>query len=206
MKKFLLIQKSLRLSAAWGIAALTIPSAFAQTWDGGGAIDNTDYNEAENWNGDAVPTAGGSATLDGAGTGVTVLSGGNTNATFAFNVRNGHTFTINNAGGSLTSTRNLNFARGATTTALSVIDLLAGDVTLGGLDMGGNPNGGPSSFTISGGSLSVGSFDNLDVGGEFDTTFAIEGDSATVTVTNNRTVFARKYLHLQLHSWSNWNR
>ncbi|MGJ8650255.1 MAG: hypothetical protein ACSHX4_07840 [Opitutaceae bacterium] len=166
--------------------------AATRTWDGGVGGTGTDYNVAANWSGDLVPVASGSdiAIMEGDGTGETVLSGGNDNDARALNVRGGHVFTINNAGGTLTVSQNVNVGRGLAGNG-NEINHSAGAFNIGGLDMGGNTTGGTSSYNLSGtASLSIagGSGRDFDIGGDvaagdFATTFAITGDSATVTVT-----------------------
>ena len=161
-----------------------------RTWDG--STDN-DFSTASNWN--IFPEGIHSAVMEGdAGDSLTVLSGGNSHSMNAINVRGGHTFTIDNATGTLTGTGNFNLGRGVEADG-SAVNQLDGAVVLGGLDMSGNVTGGDSIYTLSGGSLTIGSFDTLDVGGDGLTgnfgggsdvsTFAIVGDTATVTVTNN---------------------
>ena len=163
----------------------------ARTWNG---ATDTDYDTTTNWSGADVPDSNDSGTLTGGGTGETVLSGGSTNTSNAFNVRNGHLFTINNGSGVFNVNNNLNLGRGVEADG-SEIDHQAGTVNLGGLDMSGNVTGGTSTYTISGGALTIGGADTFDVGGDGlagtlgggsdVSTFAIEGDSATVSVTSD---------------------
>ena len=171
------------------LSALNVHAA-NRIWDG--STDN-DFSTASNWN--TFPVGIHSAIMEGdAGDSLTVLSGGNTHSMNAINVRGGHTFTIDNATGTLTGTGNLNLGRGVEADG-STINQLAGTVILGGLDMSGNVIAGTSSYTLSGGSLTIGSVDTFDVGGDGLTgnvgggsdvsTFAIVGDSATVSVTSN---------------------
>ncbi|MGJ8640511.1 MAG: beta strand repeat-containing protein [Opitutaceae bacterium] len=175
------------------LACLSAVNAQAATRSWLGTTDN-DFSTASNWN--VFPTGAHSARMqaDDGGDNLTVLSGGNTHSMNAINVRGGHTFTIDNDGGTLTGTGNFNFARGLTGDG-SAVNQLAGDVVLGGLDMSGNVTGGDSIYTLSGGSLTIGGADTFDVGGDglggnlgggLDAaTFAIVGDTATVSVTAN---------------------
>ncbi|MGJ8642397.1 MAG: beta strand repeat-containing protein [Luteolibacter sp.] len=192
MKKPEYYTKALKAGVALSLFALSSVNSHAAIRNWNGDTDN-DFSTASNWN--VFPTGIHSARMQGdAGDSLTVLSGGNTHSMAAINVRSGHTFTIDNAGGTLTGTANFNFARGATGDG-SAVNQLAGDVVLGGLDMSGNETGGDSIYTISGGTLTIGSADTLDVGGDGLTgnvgggsdvaTFAIVGDSATVSVTDN---------------------
>ncbi|MGJ8650256.1 MAG: beta strand repeat-containing protein [Opitutaceae bacterium] len=172
-------------------AFTTNVNAANRTWNGS---TDTDYDTPANWSGTDVPDADDGGILTGGGTGVTLLSGGSTNTANAFNVRNGHIFNIDNDGGVFNVTNNLNLGRGVEADG-SVINQLAGTVNLGGLDMSGNVTGGTSTYTISGGALNIGSADTLDVGGDGLTgnvgggsdvaTFAIVGDTATVSLTND---------------------
>lgn len=185
-----------QLPKTFSVLALTATAlnshAATYTWDGGVGGTGTDYTVAANWTSDTIPTGVHSGTLTGGGTGVTELSGGASPTSMrSFNVRNGHVFNIDNTGGTFTVDGNLNFGRGVTSTTLSEINQTGGTVNLGGLDMGGNATaGGPSAYTISAGSLSIGGFDHFDVGGVVDTTFSMLG-LATVTVTDNQQILAR---------------
>ncbi|MDP4644526.1 MAG: hypothetical protein NWS71_08815, partial [Opitutales bacterium] len=167
------------------LSALNVHAA-NRTWDG--STDN-DFSTASNW--DTFPSGTHSAVMEGdAGDSLTVLSGGKSHSMNAINVRGGHTFTIDNATGTLTGTGNLNLGRGLAGNG-NEINHSAGAFNIGGLDMGGNTIGGTSSYNLSGtASLSIagGSGRDFDIGGDvaagdFATTFAITGDSATVTVT-----------------------
>lgn len=170
----------------------SISHAASRTWDGS---TSTDYNETTNWSGDDVPDSDDSGILDGAGTGETLLTGGIDPGTVnAFNVRGGHIFNIDNDGGTFSVSNNLNLGRGVEADG-SEINQLAGAVNLGGMDMSGNETGGTSTYMISGGALNIGSADTLDVGGDGIagnvgggsdvSTFAIVGDSATVSATSD---------------------
>ncbi|MGJ8640510.1 MAG: PEP-CTERM sorting domain-containing protein [Opitutaceae bacterium] len=175
------------------LAVLSAVNVQAATRSWLGTTDN-DFSTASNWN--IFPTGTHSARMqaDDGGDNLTVLSGGNTHSMNAINVRGGHTLTIDNDGGTLTGAGNFNLGRGLAGDG-STVSQLAGSVVLGGLDMSGNVTGGDSIYTISGGSLTIGSADTFDVGGDGlggnvgggsdVSVFAIEGDSATVTVTNN---------------------
>ncbi|MGJ8640512.1 MAG: sulfatase-like hydrolase/transferase [Opitutaceae bacterium] len=181
--------RSSTILAVYSLAAVGLDAA-TRDWDG--SVDN-EFSTVGNWN--TFPSGSHSARMQGdSGDSVTVLSGGNTHSMNAINVRSGHTFTIDNAGGTLTGAGNFNFARGAAGDG-SIVNQLAGAVVLGGLDMSGNVTGGDSIYTISGGSLTIGSADTFDVGGDGlsgnvgggsdVSVFAIEGDSATVSVSND---------------------
>ena len=167
---------------------MTIPTAHAATWDG--EID-TNYNEPLNWDEDVLPSANDAGVLNDGGTGVTDLSGGVSpiNAQ-ALNVRAGHVLNIDNDGGALTVNANVNMGRGQAGDG-SAINHLAGTFNIGGLDMGGNATaGGISSYNLSGTALlsvSASGARDFDIGGnvntgDVDTTFAITGDSANVTL------------------------
>lgn len=185
--------KHLITSCALLAACAVTTNVHAATRSWLGTTDN-DFSTASNWN--TFPTGIHSPRMQGddGGDNLTVLSGANTHSMNAINVRGGHVFIIDNAGGTLTGTGNFNFARGLVGDG-SAVNHLDGAVVLGGLDMSGNATGGDSIYTISGGSLAIGSFDTFDVGGDgltgnlgggSDTAiFAIEGDSATVSVTSD---------------------
>ena len=168
------------------LTAISSPAA-TRTWDGS---TDTDYNTTTNWSDDDVPDGNDSGVLDGGGSGVTDLTGGITPSTAnALNVRAGHVFNINNAGGSLSVNVNVNVGRGVAGNGTE-INHSAGAFNIGGLDMGGNATGGTSTYMLSGtGSLSVdagASTRDFDIGGDlgvgdFATTFAIMGDAAMVT-------------------------
>ena len=179
----------LRTKAALTFTALTIGSASAvtRTWNGG---TNLDYNVASNWSGGAVPDGSDSGVLNGGGTGVTNLMGGVSPITAnALNVRAGHVFNIDNDGGTLNVNANVNMGRGETGND-STIEHSAGSFNIGGLDMAGNPTGGTSFYRLSGTaflSLNASGSQDFDIGGSpglgaFEATFAIEGDSATITL------------------------
>ncbi|MDP4777216.1 MAG: sulfatase-like hydrolase/transferase, partial [Opitutales bacterium] len=183
---------NLGVALSFLVLTATISHAASRTWDGS---TSTDYNETTNWSGDDVPDSDDSGILDGDGTGETLLTGGiDPGDVNAFNVRNGHIFNIDNAGGTFSVNNNLNLGRGVEADG-STINQLAGTVNLGGMDMSGNETGGTSTYTISGGALNIGSADTLDVGGDGLTgnvgggsdvsTFAIVGDTATVSVTSD---------------------
>ncbi|MGJ8726356.1 MAG: beta strand repeat-containing protein [Roseibacillus sp.] len=193
MKTSLFYQKALCLSTAWSLTLLATPNAHAATRTWNGSTD-TNYNETANWSGNDVPDNNDSGILQGGGTGETDLSGGVTpSIASALNVRAGHTFNIDNDGGALTVNNNINVGRGVAGDG-STINHSAGEFNIGGIDMSGNATGGTSSYNLSGtAALSVG-FNNAnrtfniggDLGvGDFDSTFAITGDSATITVNGS---------------------
>ena len=104
----------LRTKAALTFTAMTIGSASAvtRTWNGGTKLN---YNVASNWSGGAVPDGSDSGVLNGGGTGVTNLIGGVSPVTAnALNVRAGHVFNIDNDGGTLNVSANVNMGRGET--------------------------------------------------------------------------------------------
>ena len=183
-------KKTLQLGAALGITVLASSGANAatRTWNGN---TDTNYNLTSNWSGGDVPDANDTGILEGDGTGITDLAGGISPGTAnALNVRGGHVFNINNDGGSLSVNANVNVGRGVAGDG-SEINHSGGAFNIGGLDMGGNATGGMSSYTLSGtASLSIdagASARDFDIGGDvgsgdFDTTFAIEGDVATVSL------------------------
>jgi hypothetical protein len=202
MRTNLLKQTTCR-KAFFGTAALALLASASvshadTSWTGGSAVDDVAYDDADNWN-NGVPDSADIASMGGAGSGVTVLSGGITSTIRALNLRGGHQFTIDNSGGTFTVDGNLNMGRGVSSTSVSSIYQTDGAVSLGGLDMSGNVTGGSSFYEISGGSLIIGGFDTFDVGGDGGTgstgggsdlaTFSIVGDTATVSVTSK--IFAR---------------
>ncbi|CAA6677596.1 MULTISPECIES: PEP-CTERM sorting domain-containing protein [unclassified Lentimonas] len=171
------------------LASSAVSQAVNRTWDYGAST--TDWHTAINWNANVVPDSGNGFIMDGAGTGVTVLADAAGFASAA-NVRGGHQFTIST---DLTVGSNLNLGRGNDANGSAVFQT-AGTVSLGGMDMSGNATaGGDSAYTISGGSLTIGSADTFDVGGDGGTgtlgggsdvaTFSIVGNSATVSATSN---------------------
>ena len=192
MKNFILPKTPVFSCLLFGAIALTAKNSQAQTWIG---ATDTDYNEASNWNGGVVPGANGSVILDGGGDGITDISGGAINMARALNVRGGHVLNIDNEEGDLSVALNINIGRGAVADG-SAVNHSAGLYNSGGFDMGGNAVGGTSSYVLSGtASLSVfttGARD-FDIGGsegagDFDTVFAITGDTASVTLTDTQVV------------------
>ncbi|MGJ8726355.1 MAG: sulfatase-like hydrolase/transferase [Roseibacillus sp.] len=190
MKPF---HKSLQLGTLLAVTglAITSSSAASRTWDGS---TSTSYNVTTNWSGDDIPDNNDSGILAGGGSGITDLSGGITPSTAsALNIRSGHVFNIDNNGGTLNVNNNVNVGRGVAGDG-STINHSAGEFNIGGIDMSGNPDGGTSFYDLSGtAALSVG-FNNAnrtfniggDLGvGDFDSTFAIAGDSASITVNGS---------------------
>lgn len=178
------------MTAVWSVTALAVPYASAATRTWNGSVD-TDYNNTANWSGTDVPDNNDSGVLQGDGTGVTLLSGGvDPDSASALNIRGGHILNIDNDGGSLSVTNNVNVGRGVVGDG-STINHSAGEFNIGGLDMSGNATGGTSFYNLSGtAALSLGpngGTRTLNLGGvaglgDFDSTFAISGDTATVTL------------------------
>ncbi|MDB4436166.1 hypothetical protein N9139_01695 [Akkermansiaceae bacterium] len=174
------------------MTALAVPYASAATRTWNGSLD-TDYNNTANWSGTDVPDGDDSGILQGDGTGETLLSGGiDPGNASALNVRGGHILNIDNDGGSLSVTNNVNVGRGVVGDG-STVNHSAGAFNIGGLDMSGNATGGTSFYNLSGtAALSLGpngGTRNLNLGGpvgvgDFDSTFAISGDTATVTLND----------------------
>ena len=185
MNKKIFSQKARYAWTVLGSLTLSIAASDASTWTGD---TDENYNDPTNWD-DGVPDATDIVFLEGGGTGVTTLTGGVTNDAVALNVRGGHVFNIDNDGGTLSTSANVNVGRGVAGDG-STINHSAGVFAIGGLDMGGNTTGGTSAYTLSGtASLTVdnaGSNRDFDIGGDdaedFGATFIIQGDGPTLTL------------------------
>jgi hypothetical protein len=154
----------------FGLLASVASSHAAAIWDG-----DTDNNwlTNTNWSGNSLPGVENTILEGDGGDSATTLTGGSETVA-GFQIRGGHVLTIDNAGFTLQVNGNINMGSAGTGT-VNQID--------GTVDVGDKLNltGADSSFyTISGGALIT---SGLDVGPTAASTFAIVGDSATVTAS-----------------------
>jgi hypothetical protein len=162
--------------------AFTTAHAVNRYWDDE-AVDYS-YTNPTNWSGNVMPSGSDFVFMEGAGDAVTLLSGGTNVTAGAFNLRNAHVFTNDNANGTFSVVNNINMGRGTLVDSNNVATIvhLAGTISGQLLDLSGNATGNKSFYEISGGNLELGS--GINLGGFYDSTFSVVGNVATVTVAS----------------------
>jgi hypothetical protein len=185
---------SLSTTVVFGLLASVVSSHAVSTWDGGAST--TDWFTANNWAPNSLPDGGDNTTLDGGGTGVTVLGGTFTGGDVQVNnltLRNGHILTIDNSGFELfvDSGSAINMGQGGDTTDGSTINLIAGTLRgTGTLTMSNNTDDyGTSFFNLSG--TGILNFGTLSVGSAAAATFSVTGSSATATLSGAVNAYAQ---------------
>jgi hypothetical protein len=181
---------TLSTTVVFGFLASVASSYANSTWDGGAST--IDWFTAENWAPNSLPDGGDNTTLDGGGTGVTILSGGDVTVN-NLTMRNGHVLTIDNSGFELfvDGGSAINMGQGGSTTDGSTINLVAGELRgTGTLTMSNNTDDyGTSFFNLSG--TGILNFGTLSVGSAAAATFSVTGSSATATLSGAVNAYAQ---------------